>query len=69
MKEEEKQRIAGIFPEFYVSYIWNAVLLSTGQKFELAWKSTTDPTTFALTGVIAGYEQARNNLRAYGLDL
>ena len=66
VKEEEKQRIAGIFPEFYVSYIWNAAPLSTGQKFELAWKSTTDPTTFAFTGVIAGYEQARNNLRAYG---
>jgi hypothetical protein len=66
IRGEEKQRIAGIFPEFYVSYIWNAVLLSTGQKFELAWKSTTDPTIFALTGAIAGYEQARNNLRAYG---
>ena len=66
MKEEERQRIAGIFPEFYVSYVWNAAPLSTKQKFELAWKSTTDPTTFALTGAIAGYEQARNNLRAYG---
>ncbi|MDR3723929.1 MAG: carboxypeptidase-like regulatory domain-containing protein [Terracidiphilus sp.] len=66
IKEEERQRIAGIFPEFYVSYIWNAAPLSTGQKFELAWKSTTDPTTFAITGVIASYEQARNNLRAYG---
>jgi len=66
IKAAEKQRIVGIFPEFYVSYIWNAAPLSAGQKFELAWKSTTDPTTFALTGVIAGYEQARNNLRAYG---
>lgn len=52
--EEEKQRIAGIFPAFYVSYVWNAAPLSTGQKFELAWKSTTDPTPFALTGAIAG---------------
>lgn len=66
LKEEEKQRIAGIFPEFFVSYVWNAAPLSTGQKFDLAWKSTSDPTTFALTGAIAGYEQARNNLRAYG---
>jgi hypothetical protein len=68
IKAEEKQRIAGIFPAFYVSYVWNAASLSTGQKFELAWKSTTDPTTFALTGAIAGYEQARNNLRAYGQE-
>jgi len=66
IKEEEKQRLAGIFPEFYVSYVWNAAPLSTGQKFELAWKSTTDPTTFVITGTIAGYEQARNNLCAYG---
>ena len=66
IKAEEKQRIAGIFPEFFVSYVWNAAPLSKEQKFDLAWKSTTDPTTFALTGAIAGYEQARNNLRAYG---
>jgi hypothetical protein len=66
IKAEEKQRIAGIFPEFFVSYVWNAAPLSTGQKFDLAWKSTTDPTTFVLTGAIAGYEQARNNLRTYG---
>ena len=27
VKAEEQQRIAGIFPEFYVSYIWNAAPL------------------------------------------
>jgi len=29
-----------------------------GTEIYLAWKSTTDPTTFVLTGAIAGYEQA-----------
>ncbi|MGB7984707.1 MAG: carboxypeptidase-like regulatory domain-containing protein [Terracidiphilus sp.] len=64
--EEEKQRLGGIFPEFFISYKWNAAPLSTGQKFELAWKSSIDPTTFIFTGAIATYEQARNNLRPFG---
>lgn len=66
IKEEEQQRLAGIFPEFRVSYKWDAVPLSTKQKFEIAWKSSSDPTTVAFAGAVAGYEQARNNLRSYG---
>jgi len=66
IKQAEKQRLNGIFPEFYVSYVWNAASLSPGQKFELAWKTAIDPTTFAFAGAVAGYEQVRNNLRAYG---
>jgi hypothetical protein len=64
--EEEKQRLGGIFPEFFISYKWNAAPLSPGQKFELAWKSSIDPVTFIFTGAIATYEQARNNLRPFG---
>ena len=36
------------------------------QKFELAWKSTIDPITFALTGALAGIEQADNTFSGYG---
>jgi hypothetical protein len=66
IKDEEKQRLVGIFPAYYFSFVWNAAPLSTGQKFKLAWKSATDPTAFIFTGATATYEQARNNLRAYG---
>jgi hypothetical protein len=66
IKDEEKQRLFGIFPAFYFSFVWNAEPLSTGQKFKLAWKSATDPTAFFFAGATATYEQARNNLRVYG---
>jgi hypothetical protein len=42
------------------------VALSPKQKFELAWKTTVDPITFGLTGVIAGVEQATNAFGGYG---
>jgi hypothetical protein len=66
IKEEEQQRLVGIFPQFFISYKWDAVPLSPSQKFELAWKSSIDPTTFVFAGAVAGYEQARDNLRGYG---
>ena len=48
IQEQEKQRVLGVFPNFYVSYDPNAVALRPKQKFELAWKSTIDPVTFVL---------------------
>jgi hypothetical protein len=66
IKEQEKQRVLGVFPNFYVSYVPNAAPLSSKQKFELAWRSTIDPVTFVLTGGIAGVEQANNTYEGYG---
>jgi carboxypeptidase family protein len=66
IKDEEKQRVLGFIPNFYVSYIPNAAPLNTRQKFELAWKSTLDPVTFAITGAIAGIQQANNQFSGYG---
>jgi hypothetical protein len=66
IQQEEKQRVLGFIPNFYASYIHNAAPLNPKQKFELAWKSTLDPVTFALTGVIAGAQQAQNNFSQYG---
>jgi hypothetical protein len=66
IKEEEKQRVLGVVPNFYVSYIPNAVPLSPKQKFELAWKTTVDPVSFGLTGVIAGIQQSQNEFSGYG---
>jgi Carboxypeptidase regulatory-like domain len=63
---EEKQRLFGAIPNFYVSYVKNAVPLTPKQKFELAWKSTIDPVSFGITGVIAGFEQADNAYGGYG---
>ena len=66
IKEEEKQRVLGVVPNFYVSYIPNAAPLSSRQKFELAWKTTVDPVSFGLTGAIAGIQQAQNDFSGYG---
>jgi hypothetical protein len=66
IKVEEKQRVLGVIPNFYVSYIPNAAPLNPKQKFELAWKTTVDPVTFGLTGAIAGIQQAQNDFSGYG---
>ncbi|HTW48711.1 MAG TPA: carboxypeptidase-like regulatory domain-containing protein [Acidobacteriaceae bacterium] len=63
---EEKQRILGVVPNFYVSYVPNAAPLSARQKFQLAWKSSIDPFNFAISGVQAGVEQAEGTYAGYG---
>ena len=66
IKIEEKQRVLGIVPNFYVSYNPDAVPLTRKQKFKLAWKTTVDPITFVLVGASAGVEQAQNHFSGYG---
>ncbi len=39
IKEQEKQRVLGFVPNFYVSYVSDAAPLTAKQKFELAWKT------------------------------
>lgn len=66
IKDEEKQRVLGVIPNFYVTYNSGAAPLNPKQKFELAWKSTIDPINFGLTGAIAGIQQAANAFSGYG---
>ena len=66
IKDEEKQRVLGVIPNFYVTYNPAAVPLGPKQKFELAWKATIDPINFGLTGAIAGIQQAANSFSGYG---
>ncbi len=63
---EEQQRVLGVFPNYYVSYDPNAVPLTTGQKYQLAWKTSVDPITFMMVGTVAGFEQASNTFVGYG---
>jgi hypothetical protein len=63
---EEKQRVLGVFPNFYVSYNWDAVPLSSGQKFRLAWRTAYDPVSIAIPAIIAGVEQSQNTYDGYG---
>jgi Carboxypeptidase regulatory-like domain len=66
IKAAERQRVFGVLPNFYSSYIWNAAPLNTRQKFNLAFHSITDPVEFLGTGIIAGAEQANNTFPGYG---
>ena len=66
IKDQEKQRVLGIVPNFYVSYVPNAAPLTPKQKFELAWKTTIDPVTFVIVGATAGIQQAQNDFGGYG---
>ena len=66
MRAEEKQRVLGVIPNFYVSYNWNAEPLSTGQKYRLAWKTSIDPISIAIAFGVAGVEQSQNVFSGYG---
>src|ERR1700758_4690157 len=58
VKLEEKQRIFGIIPNFYISYDQNAAPLTAKLKFRLAAKVSFDPITFVGVGIAAAAEQA-----------
>jgi hypothetical protein len=66
VKEQEKQRVFGVIPNFYVTYLPDAAALSPKYKFELAWKSATDPITLAGVGFLAGVDQAGDRWNGYG---
>ena len=66
VKVEEKQRVLGVVPNFYVTYDPHPVALSSKQKFNLAWKTVIDPFTFVVVAGASGVEQAQNHFVGYG---
>ena len=66
VKEQEKQRVFGIIPNFFVSYVADAAPMAPRQKFHLAFRSVIDPFTFAAVGILAGVEQATDDFGGYG---
>lgn len=60
-KAAEKQRVLGVFPNFYVSYAGeNFAPLTAKMKFELALRVSVDPITVAGVALVAGAKQAAN---------
>ena len=57
-KAEEKQRVFGIIPNFYVSYQNDPAPLTAKMKFQLALKVSTDPVTAAGVFAVASAKQA-----------
>ena len=66
VKAEEKQRLLGVFPNYFVSYEPNAAPLSAAQKLQLGWKTLFDPVTIGSSAITAGIQQARNSYHEFG---
>ena len=66
LKAQERQRVMGVFPNFYVSYVGDAVPLSAGQKFQLALRQEADPVVILGSAFAAGLEMSAGDYQAYG---
>jgi hypothetical protein len=66
LKEQEKQRVMGVMATFNTTSNKDALPLSSGQKFQLFFKSETDPWPFFLAAVVAGVGQADNSYPEWG---
>jgi hypothetical protein len=66
VKQQERQRIAGVVPNFNVSYDINAVPLSPRQKMHIALRTAIDPVSFGIAAFDAAISQAENDFPGYG---
>ena len=60
VKAEEKQRVFGIVPNYFVVYDKNAVPMTKKLKYELAFRAATDVVSIAGDVFLAGVNQAAN---------
>lgn len=63
---QEQQRVFGVFPNFYTSYIWTAQPMPVAQKYKLAGRALIDPFSFVIVGALAGAEQYNGTYPGYG---
>jgi hypothetical protein len=68
IKLQETQRLLGVLPNFFVSYVPNAAPLTTSQKFELSYHTFLDPSVFIGVGIGAAITQASNTPKEWGQD-
>jgi hypothetical protein len=61
-----QQRVAGVIPNFYSSFDWNAPPMMAKQKYHLVFRSLIDPVSFLAVAGIAGAEQYKGIFPAYG---
>ena len=58
IKEQERQRLLGVVPNFYVSYVRDAAPMTSNQKLKLAARETFDWMAFAGATVAAAIDQS-----------
>jgi len=69
LKAQERQRVAGVMATFNTTTNKDALPLSPGQKFQLFFRSSTDPWPFLLAGVVSGIGQADDSYAVWGQGL
>ncbi len=66
LKEQEHQRVMGVMATFNTTRRKDALPLTPGEKFQLFFKSSTDPWPFLLAGAVSGIGQANNSDEQWG---
>jgi hypothetical protein len=66
LQAQEKQRVFGVMAAFNTTRNKDAPPLSAGQKYQLFFKSASDPWPFVLAGFGAGIDQAEDSFPEYG---
>lgn len=66
LEAQTHQRVGGVMAAFNTTQNREALPLSAGQKFELFFKSATDPWPFLLAGANAGIGQAKDSNPEWG---
>lgn len=63
---QEKQRVFGVFPNFYTSYIWKAEPMPKRLKYRLAFRALVDPFTILVVAGTASAEHYNGTYPGYG---
>jgi hypothetical protein len=66
LEKQEHQRVFGVMATFNTTTNKDAQPLSKKQKYQLFFKSATDPWPFLLAGFASGIDQAENSFPEYG---
>jgi hypothetical protein len=66
LSREEHQRVLGVMAAFNTTSNKDALPLSTREKYQLFFKSATDPWPFFLAAFVSGIDQAENSFPEYG---
>lgn len=66
VQEQEQQRVFGVFPNFYTSYIWKAEPMPTRLKYRLASRAIIDPFTLLIVAGVASAEHYNGTYPGYG---
>jgi hypothetical protein len=66
LKQQERQRVLGVMAAFNTTRNRDAAPLSTREKYQLFFKSATDPWAYMISAAGAGIDQADNSFPEYG---